>query len=240
MRDIEKSFTKSFSSFDQIEGAPVAQGMHDWAVPWADLMMVMFVLFVVLFIYASSHQDVKILFSHQSAEKAQAASSLDPLIGLIGQIASRADSGGSQDVVRMAENHVLYRSRINGISVVREASGMVRISLRGDLFFDAKQGKLKADSAQYIQEIAGVIRLSVGAVHVIGYTDKSESEGTESFTLSTTRAANVADYFINQFEIDPKRIIITGRGAYFPELPGTSQVNETLNRRVEVVITNNS
>jgi chemotaxis protein MotB len=238
MRDIEKNFTQNFSSFDQIEGSSAVQGMHDWAVPWADLMMVMFVLFVVLFIYADSHQDVKILFSHQSAEKAQAASSLDPLIGLIGQIASRADSGGTQDIVRIAENQVLYRSRVNGVSVVRESPGRVRISLRGNLFFDAKNGALKPDSEQYIQEIAGVIRLSVGIVHVIGYADRSEFEGTESFTLSTIRAANVADYLINQFKIDPKRIIITGRGAYSPELPGTSQENEALNRRVEVVITN--
>ena len=238
MQDIEKNFTKSFSSFDQIEGQPTAQGMHDWAVPWADLMMVMFVLFVVLFIYASSHQDVKVLFSHQSAEKAQAASSLDPLIGLIGQIASRADSGGSQDVVRTAESQVLYRSRVNGVSVIREAPGRVRISLRGNLFFDARLGALKAGSEQYLQEIAGVIKLSVGTVHVIGYADRSESEGTESFKLSTARAADVADYLINQFGIDPKRIIITGRGAYLPELPDTSHTNEALNRRVEVVITN--
>jgi len=240
MRDIEKSFTKNFSSFDQIEGPPAAQGMHDWAVPWADLMMVMFVLFVVLFIYANTHQDVKILFSHQSAERAQAASSLDPLIGLIGQIASRADNGGVQDIVRMAENQVLYRSRASGVSIVRESSGRIRISLRGDLFFDEKQGELKEDSEQYLQEIAEVVKLSIGTVHVIGYADRSESEGLESFTLSSARASDVADYLINQFEIDPKRIIITGRGAYLPELPGTSQANEALNRRVEVVIINES
>lgn len=240
MQEIEKRFTRDFTSFHQMEGPTSTHGINDWAVPWSDLMMVMFVLFVVLFIYAGSQQNVKVLFSRQSAEKAQSASSLDPLIGLIGQIASRADSGGSQDVVRMAENEVLYRSRANGISVVREAPGQIRISLRGELFFDERSGELKADSAEYLDEIASVVRLSIGYVHVIGFADQSESQGAQSFTLSSQRAANVADQLISRFDIDPKRLVITGRGSYQPELPDTSEANQTMNRRVEIVITNNS
>lgn len=238
MRDIEKNFTKNFSSFDQIEGAPVARGMNDWAVPWADLMMVMFVLFVVLFIYADSHQDVKVLFSEQSAGEAQATSTLDPLLGLIGQIASRVDQRGTQDIVRMAENQVLYRSRADGVSVVREGAGRIRVTLRGDLFFGFNEVHLKAGSDKYFQEIAEVVRLSVGTVHVVGYASEDESMGTESFNLSTQRAADVANHLITQFEVEPKRIIISGRGAYLPELPSTSQANQALNRRVEIVITN--
>jgi len=240
MQEIEKNFTKDFSSFGQMEGEATIRGMNDWSVPWADLMMVMFVLFVVLFMYASTHQDVKILFNHQSAEKAQEASTLDPLIGLIGQIASRAKSGGSQDVVRVAETEVLFRSRSKGISVIREAPGQVRISLRGALFFDKQSGELKTESWQYLNEIAEVVKFSLGTVHVVGFVDKSESEGTQSFTLSSQRAANVAEFLISQFGIAPKRIIITGRGAYQPEVPDTSEANKAQNRRVEIVIAQQS
>nr|WP_321514223.1 OmpA family protein [uncultured Pseudodesulfovibrio sp.] len=240
MQEIQKSFTRDFSSFGQIEGEATVRGINDWAVPWSDLMMVMFVLFVVLFMYASTHQDVKILFSHQTAEKAQAASTLDPLIGLIGQIASRAESGGSQDIVRVAETEVLFRSRSKGISVIRDAPGQVRISLRGALFFDEQSGELKAESWQYLNEVAEVVKLSLGTVHVVGFADKSESEGSKSFTLSSERAASVADFLITQFGIVPKRIIITGRGAYLPEVPDTSEANKAQNRRVEIVIVHQS
>lgn len=238
MKDMEKSFTRGFSSFEQIEGGSVAPGAGDWSVPWSDLMMVMFVLFVVLFIYSSTHQDVKVLFSRQSAEEAKSASSLDPLIGLIGQISSRVDGQGGRDVVTMAENRVLYRSRVDGVSVVRESPGRIRVSLRGDLFFGRNEPGLKADAQQYMQEIADVVRVSVGTVHVIGYASEDEAEGTKSFALSTGRAADVADHLMTQFKIDPRRVIITGRGAYIPELPGTTQANQALNRRVEIVITN--
>lgn len=236
----EKRFTEDLTSFDQMGNAASAHGMQDWAVPWADLMMVMFVLFVVLFIYAGTHKDVKILFSSQSAAEARSASALDPLIGLIGQISSRAASGGTKDVVGMADARVLYRSRANGISVIQEAPGQVRISLRGALFFDEKSGSLKSEAGQYLDEIAKVVSLNVGTVHVIGFVDQSESKGAQSFMLSTARATEVAKYFISRFDIAPKRIVVTGRGAYQPELPETSEANRVANRRVEIVIVNQS
>lgn len=238
MHDFEKQTSGSFSSFDQVGAPPMARGMNDWAVPWADLMMVMFVLFVVLFIYASTHKDVKILFSQQSAAEAQATSTLDPLIGLIGQIANRVDSQGTQDIIRMSDNQVLYRSRSDGVSVIRESNGQIRVTLRGDLFFDFNQGQLKPESEQYLRELAEFIRLSLGTVHVVGYAAGDEAEGGDSFRLSTGRASSVSEYLMNRFDIEPKRIIVTGRGAYVPELPGTSQSNQALNRRVEIVITN--
>ncbi|MEZ7198014.1 OmpA/MotB family protein [Pseudodesulfovibrio karagichevae] len=240
MQKSDSKIDHGFTSFHQMEGPDPAHGANDWAVPWSDLMMVMFVLFAVLFIYASTRQDVKVLFSRQSAEKAQSASALDPLIGLVGQIASRASAGGSQDVVRVAENEVLYRSRTNGITVIREAQGRVRVTLRGDLFFDGNSGQLKPESAAYLDEIGDLVRLSVGLVHVIGFVDQNEAQGAQSFTLSSERAAGVAEQLIDRLGIDPKRLVVTGRGAYQPELPDTSAANQARNRRVEIVISNNS
>lgn len=240
MQKTDTKIDQGFTSFHQMEDPDPARGANDWAVPWSDLMMVMFVLFAVLFIYASTRQDVKVLFSKQTSEKAQSSSALDPLIGLIGQIASRTATGGSQDVVHVAENEVLYRSRANGITVVREARGRVRVTLRGDLFFDGGSGQLKPESAVYLDEIGDLVRQSVGLVHVIGFVDQSEADGAQSFILSSERASGVADQLINRIGIPPKRLVITGRGAYQPELPDTSAANQTRNRRVEIVISNNS
>lgn len=239
MQENNKRHITEFSSFEQIE-QQAARGLNDWAVPWADLMMVMFVLFVVLFIYTNSHQDVRILFSEQSRGEAQDTSTLDPLVGLIGQIAGRMESGGQQGVLRSADNKVLYRSRTDGVSVIRDGSNQVRITLRGHLFFEAKDEGLKPGSEEYLNEIAEVIRLSVGKVHVVGYASADESEGMNGFTLSSRRAEDVAEYLITRFDIDPRRISIVGRGGMHPELPGNSEHNQALNRRVEIIITNNN
>lgn len=238
MQEIQKNNGSDFTSFEQVGDHITVRGMNDWVVPWADLMMVMFVLFVVLFVYASTHQDVKVLFSDQSRGNAQSTSTLDPLIGLIGQISSRVDSTGASSNVRIAGNKVLYRNRAEGISVMREGPNRVRISLRGEMFFAAGDDVLRSDALTYLQEIAEVIRLSVGMVHVIGYASADEAEGSSSFGLSSRRADDVADLLMSEFKIDPRRIVVSGRGAYAPELPGISEANQEMNRRVEIIITN--
>ncbi len=236
MQIIERECIQNFSSYDQLEGQVSGRGQNDWVVPWADLMMVMFVLFVVLFVYASTHQNVKVLFSSQSADRAQATSTLDPLIGLIGQISGKVDGHGSQQLVSVAENQVLYRSRTDGVSVVREGRDRIRITLRGELFFLKGNETLAPDAISYLQEIAEVVQLSSGTVHVIGYA--SVGEAADGFHLSTGRAADVARLLMAEFAIDPKRVVITGRGSYAPEFPNTSTANQAMNRRVEIIIAN--
>jgi hypothetical protein len=41
----------------------------DWAIPWSDLMMVMFVLFVVLFSYHAAEREVRSAFEPVDAPR---------------------------------------------------------------------------------------------------------------------------------------------------------------------------
>jgi len=236
MNDLQRDFTKPFDATIMHGDESSQEAANKWAVPWADLMMVMFVLFVVMFIYAQTHQDVKILFSAEAARKAEKSSSLDPLIGLIGQISGLTGDNGGSDSVRMPVNEVLYKSKGNGITVVRDNNDRVRITLRGNLFFQEGEGGLAGTADQYLREIADVVRVSTGSVHVIGHADESENIGTDSFVLSAKRAADVASYFIDTFKMSPDRFVISARGAYQPDVPSADGENQAMNRRVEVIL----
>lgn len=236
MNDLQRDFTKPFDAAALLGNSSSPEGAERWAVPWADLMMVMFVLFVVMFIYAQTHQDVKVLFSEETAQKIEKTSSLDPLIGLIGQISGLTADGGGSDSVRMPVNEILYKSKGNGITVIRDNNDRVRITLSGNLFFGTGQSGLAKTADQYLQEIADVVRVSTGSVHVIGHADEEEVEGTDSFALSTKRAADVAAYFIDTFNMSPDRFVISGRGAYRPDVPSTNGSSRSKNRRVEVIL----
>ena len=231
---------RDITSFDQTDQKTNANSAGDWAVPWSDLMMVMFVLFVVLFIYASNDKDVEVLFSQQTAERVDASSSFDPLIGLIGRISASADEGSSEEFVRLVNDRPLYKSRVDGVSVVRESGGDIRITLRGELFFDKGQADMNLGAENYLSEIGELLKQRRGAIHVVGYASEDEGMGGNGFAVSTSRAVNVADSLMLNFGIGPERIILSGRGAHQPELPATSPENRALNRRVDIVITNNS
>lgn len=236
MNNLQRDFTKPFDVAALQANVPSPDSAGRWAVPWADLMMVMFVLFVVMFIYSQTHQDVKVLFSEETAQTIEKTSSLDPLIGLIGQISGLVADGGGSDSVRMPVNEVLYKSKGNGITVIRDNNDSVRITLRGDLFFENGQSGLAKTADRYLREIADVVRVSTGSVHVIGHTDAQEQMGSDSFLLSTKRAADVADYFIDTFDMSPDRFVISGRGAYRPDVPSTDDASRSMNRRVEVIL----
>ena len=211
-------------------------GMNGWAVPWSDLMMVMFVLFVVLFIYSQSKENIKVIFEGN----AQSQVAMNPADGLIEMISFHRDAMSSSARVVMTPEDVLYRSNDGAVSM-KEEDGELKIVMRGNAFFAPGQNVFEAKTRKYLAEVADVLKTSKHAIHIIGHTDTSDAAkvGTQNaFELSARRAAKVAEYLINTKSIDPVRIIVSGRGGVAPELPGDMGKVEGNNRRVEIVVIN--
>ena len=211
-----------------------------WAVPWADLMMVMFVLFVVLYVYAVRHKDVTVVFGGESR---YASSSLDgtPLQGLIGRIAAHVGAGPARGTsLGFGDSEVLFASDETGVSVVRGADGSMKVTLRGDVFFADGKAALQASATAYLDELSELFGYTRGNVHIIGYAAGDETSVGDSFELSAQRAVGVARYLIDKDGLDPKRVAVSGRGAFRPEVPATSDGNRTKNRRVEILLLNES
>ena len=211
-------------------------GMNGWAVPWSDLMMVMFVLFVVLFIYSQSKENIKVIFEGN----AQSEVAMNPADGLIEMISFHREAMSSSARVVMTPEDVLYRSNDGAVSM-KEESGELKIVMRGSAFFTPGQTVFGAKTSKYLAEVAEVLKTSKHAIHIIGHTDASDADkvGTQNaFELSARRAAKVAEYLINTKSIDPVRIIVSGRGGVAPELPDDMGEVEGNNRRVEIVVIN--
>ncbi|WP_421902529.1 OmpA/MotB family protein [Maridesulfovibrio sp.] len=211
-------------------------GMNGWAVPWSDLMMVMFVLFVVLFIYSQSKENIKVIFEGN----AQSQVAMNPADGLIEMISFHRDAMSSSARVVMTPEDVLYRSDDGAVSM-KEEEGELKIVMRGNAFFAPGQNVFEAKTRKYLAEVADVLKTSTHAIHIIGHTDASDAAKVgeqNAFELSARRSAKVAEYLINTKSIDPVRIIVSGRGGVAPELPGDMGKVEGNNRRVEIVVIN--
>jgi chemotaxis protein MotB len=210
-------------------GSADLDGGH-WSVPWADLMMVMFVLFVVLYIFAVRHKDVVVLFSDR-----EVVGDVRVPVGELDSVINRA-AHQVQDVnASSGSPQVFYKSAVNGVSVIREER-RVRVTLRGGLFFESGSAQLQQEADAYLAEVAEVLRLTHGSVDVVGYADAGEASGVQSFRLTAERAANVVRWFAEQSGIATSRFSIVGRGGYVPELPSLSRGHADANRRVEVII----
>ncbi|NDV26472.1 OmpA family protein [Desulfovibrio sp. JC010] len=213
-----------------------SSGMSGWAVPWSDLMMVMFVLFVVLFIYSQSKENIKVIFEGN----AQSQMAVNPADELIEMISFHREAMSSSARVVMTPEDVLYRSDDGAVSM-KEEDGELKIVMRGNAFFAPGKSSFESKTRQYLAEVAEVLKTSNHAIHIIGHTDGSDAARTGKdtvFGLSASRAARVAEYLINQKSIDPVRIIVSGRGGVAPELPGEMGKVEGNNRRVEIIVIN--
>ncbi len=217
-------------------GDTETSGMNGWAVPWSDLMMVMFVLFVVLFIYSQSKENIKVIFEGN----AQSQVAVNPADELIEMISFHREAMSSSARVVMSPDDVLYRSDDGAVSM-KEEDGELKIVMRGNAFFAPGKSIFEPKTRQYLAEVAEVLKTSNHAIHIVGHTDASDvaRAGKESaFALSAARSAKVAEYLINQKSIDPVRIIVSGRGSSAPELPSDMGKVQGNNRRVEIVVIN--
>lgn len=77
-------------------------------------------------------------------------------------------------------------------------------------------------------------RLEGRVVHVNGHTD---SDGSEKYNLklSMNRALAVKGYLVEKYAIAPGRLKVFGFGESMPLEPNRSRENKQLNRRVEIV-----
>jgi chemotaxis protein MotB len=221
-------------------GALAAGGnFAEWSVPWSDLMMIMFVVFAVLFIYTTGRKDQP---APPPPQVAETKAPTDPMQAFLGQLEDPVRGGKPfHDATGQAVRETYYQSDNLGISVVRETDRQVRVFLRGDLFFTPGGDNLSQNSAPYLARIAEILRVSSGAVLVIGHAAEGEAGSkdggeAESLGLSARRAASVAEYFIHTAKLDAKRFLITGRGSFQPEAPASDEDAARRNRRVEVLV----
>lgn len=214
-----------------------AMSSSAWSVPWADLMMVMFVLFVVLFVYASQKRDTALLFSQagQSTESAE----VSPLQALLQRITDQGPppAASARRVYEQARK-LLYSSNQGGVSVTMEPDGAVRVNLGGALAFDQNSAVIQPQGMAYLDETAKLLSASPRRVHVVGYADSSEADGDPAaqLGLSLDRAAGAAARLMQLHGVEPERFAVSGRGAAGLLAPATSDANRQKNRRIEIVI----
>jgi len=201
----------------------------DWAVPWSDLMMTMFILFVVLFVYQAAEREMT---TGLSAEPLRQAPSEQPpdLPDLLGDpVPPEA----------LFEQSLAAARDLGDVEVSLQQDGAIRVSMRGSVFFDLGSADLGPEAQDFLDRLSDVLVRTDRGVHVIGHTDTFPIHSARyptNWELSAARAAAVARHLIRAGAGDPARFTVTGRAMYEPAVPNTSLKNKALNRRVDLLI----
>lgn len=223
---------------DPLAPGIVSRSMH-WSIPWADLMMTMLILFVILYAYYSPRRGV----SHQ------ASSSAGPNTGKA--VAAQPEPGPSDERILKPESSIadiydmsVAAVRTNDLHSVSKIDLVpdkaVRIILASDLLFDTGKAELKPDAKRSLERIGAIIARSPYVVNVVGHTDDVPIHSARfptNWELSAIRACRVARFLIDSLHLEANRFYISGHAYYRPLFPNSSKTNRAANRRVEIIIT---
>ncbi len=213
-------------SFD--ESGPAA----DWSVPWADLMMVLFVLFAVLYIYDLAERDPDEAFLPALADPLQHA-------GVLGQAPFGAVRPSPQQIYEQSLR-IVQTSDLDDVDVVLGADRSVRISVKGPMFFDLGSAELRPVTRGFLRQLARVLQGHDREVRIVGHTDSfpvSSERFPTNWELSAARATAVVRFLVDQGGLDPHRFTAVAHSMYRPSVPNTSLENKAMNRRVEIIVT---
>jgi chemotaxis protein MotB len=207
-----------------------------WLLPWADFVTLLFAVFVVLFAFERSGRDgprdlarAMLHGLHRNGPSARAAvakptPTADPAMPSLEQLTNvlkaEIDSGA--------------------LEVKQEARGLV-ISLRQAAFFESGQADIHEAAYDIVDKIAAIIGPIPNAIRLEGHTDSvpiSNSRFRSNWELSAVRSIRMLELFVTRNGVSRERLSIAGFAEMAPLSPNDSADGRARNRRVDVVILN--
>ena len=122
-------------------------------------------------------------------------------------------------------------------------SQYVQLTIQGSILFDSGQVEIKEDAKTVIDKVGQILEsYAGGTVDIEGHTDNRPMNGNGKYSnndeLSSGRALAVFNYLVENTNLDPAKLVHTGRGEYDPIADNSTDEGRARNRRVEIKIYN--
>ena len=209
-----------------------------WLVSYADLMTLLFAVFVVLFT-AAQRKAIPVRPARStrgSAGEAVAAEAVAP--GSSGIGAHALSDGRAEALYQRLGNLLGPAARTGNVSFQRLPKGVVVRMNEAGSFGTADASPLPAMRSA-LDQIAAIAGRSGARIRVEGYTDDKPIHTVEfrsNWELSTARAQAVLALLLAEPGVDPANLSVAGYGPYHPLASNETEAGRRLNRRIELVV----
>ncbi len=156
--------------------------------------------------------------------------------------AHAGQAAAAEDLARLTADLPLERRlQVQGLLVdlgARIGPQGLALTVPGASLFALNSDQIEPTANDTLAKVAELISAYDGhPVRIIGYTD-AIGEASYNKTLSQRRAQLVKQFFVDNFEINGKRLSTEGRGEDEPIASNDTSAGRKANRRVEVLILN--
>ncbi len=128
------------------------------------------------------------------------------------------------------------------ITLLKDPRGVI-IRVNDEILFGNAESSVQKNSYATMNKIIDILSKINNPVIIEGHTDSSPIKSvkyTSNWELSTARATSVIDYLVSSKKINPRRLSAVGYGEYMPIAENTSNSGRMRNRRVDIIILNNT
>lgn len=239
---------------DALDGSKIIKHGHDapaWMVTYADLMSLLFALFVLLLSFSEVNDNsfkknagpMREAFNQNSDFQTDEQSHLSGGTGLLPGVKSIEMDVPEREVLRDAMAAELRRSlsrdlASNLVEIDDTENGII-LRFPSNTAFEAGGAELSARSYETLDKIVPVLARTPGDIKVGGHTDDvpiSTLQFRSNWDLSTARASSVVHYFIRSGQIPKERLTSQGFADSRPLMPNANAESRAKNRRVEISI----
>ncbi len=123
---------------------------------------------------------------------------------------------------------------------VDEQYQYVQISLNGAILFDSGSDQIKKSAIPILSKVGDILKIyDDHMIKIEGHTDNIPISGgkfANNMWLSTARATQVFEYFVDKKRLSPETLETTGRSEYEPVASNKTEKGRAKNRRVEIKI----
>ncbi|MBI5893178.1 MAG: OmpA family protein [Deltaproteobacteria bacterium] len=217
-----------------------------WMVSYADFVTLLFAFFVVMYALSTLNESkYKILAESVSkAFKAQRTESVIPELmrqdagPLFADAFTKTFTGDFRKIHHALEG--LEKAGIVSLNVERRG---VVISMADKFVFDSGKADIRSDAEAVLDEVGKALKDMPNQIKVEGHTDNvpiNTPQFPSNWELSSARALNILKYLVAKHDINPVKVSATGYSEFRPVAPNDNPVDRAQNRRVDVVVLNES
>lgn len=127
----------------------------------------------------------------------------------------------------------------NELTVIQK-NGKVYVSLSENLLFPSGSAVVNPKGVDALSKLAAVLNLNADvSVNIEGHTDSIPIKGRyqDNWELSTARSNAIVRILVNNYRVDPVRVIASGHSYFDPVDSNASLEGRARNRRTEIILT---
>lgn len=122
---------------------------------------------------------------------------------------------------------------------VSQKHGKVYVSLQENLLFPSGSAVVNTKGKEALSKLAEVLNVNPDiSVNIEGHTDSIPIRGRyeDNWALSTARATSIVRILVNDYKVDPLRVIASGHSQFDPLEDNSTAEGRAKNRRTEIIL----